>query len=177
MEPLAEKLKEKLSEQTDEEIEQKLDAIDNETLPDVESFVNMTNKELLNIDLCSRLPYLDTMVRYQDEDYHMIDIGFGRVTLVKPFWSITDGSPLITEVKPYLRPMSSMTEEEKKEWYWIQRNAIHVDYFEEGDDRTIDIPYLEDLIDWLNSHHFDYRGLIEKGLAIKVTPENDPYKQ
>jgi hypothetical protein len=29
--------------------------------------------------------------------------------------------------------------------------------------------------DWLNAHHFDYRGLIEKGLAIEVTEENNPY--
>ena len=32
------------------------------------------------------------------------------------------------------------------------------------------------LIDWLNAHHFDYRGLIEKGLAIAVTEENNPYE-
>jgi hypothetical protein len=31
-------------------------------------------------------------------------------------------------------------------------------------------------IDWLNANHFDYRGLIEKGLAIEVTKENNPYK-
>lgn len=30
--------------------------------------------------------------------------------------------------------------------------------------------------DWLNAHHFDYRGLIEKDLAIEVTEENNPYK-
>ena len=33
------------------------------------------------------------------------------------------------------------------------------------------------LIDWLNAHYFDYRGLIEKGLAIEVTKENNPYKE
>ena len=32
------------------------------------------------------------------------------------------------------------------------------------------------LIDWLNANHFDYRGLIERGLAIKVTPDNNPYE-
>jgi hypothetical protein len=33
------------------------------------------------------------------------------------------------------------------------------------------------VFDWLNKHHFDYRGLIEKGLAIEVTEENNPYKE
>lgn len=32
-------------------------------------------------------------------------------------------------------------------------------------------------IDQLNAHHFDYRGLIEKGLAIAITEENNPYKE
>ena len=32
-------------------------------------------------------------------------------------------------------------------------------------------------VDWLNNHHFDYRGLIKKGLAIEVTEENNPYKE
>ena len=30
-------------------------------------------------------------------------------------------------------------------------------------------------LDWLNSKHFDYRGLILKGLAIAVTEDNNPY--
>ena len=62
-------------------------------------------------------------------------------------------------VKPYLRPMSSMTEEERNEQY--KYSAFNnIEYF-----------------DWLNAHHFDYRGLIEKGLAIAVTEENNPYKE
>ena len=52
------------------------------------------------------------------------------------------------DVKPYLRPMSSMTEEERK---YLQK-----------------LPFPYDFVDWLNAHHFDYRGLIEKGLAIKA---------
>lgn len=69
-----------------------------------------------------------------------------------------------TEVKPYLRPMSSMTEEEKKEHF--------------GRTMTIDIVQTsKEAIDWLNAHHFDYRGLIPMGLAIKVTEENNPYKR
>ena len=57
-------------------------------------------------------------------------------------------------IKPYLRPMSSMTEEELKEWVTIL-NFVQ----EKRLDRSID---------WLNAHHFDYRGLIEKGLALEA---------
>lgn len=67
---------------------------------------------------------------------------------------------------PYLRPMSSMTEEEKEEYEMLQTypgfKTNHTD--------------LTDMYDWLNKHHFDYRGMIEKGLAIEVTKENNPYK-
>lgn len=57
-------------------------------------------------------------------------------------------------IKPYLRPLSSMTEEEKEE-YQAFFNYDGVEYPEE-------------YIDWLNAHHFDYRGLIEKGLALEA---------
>ena len=63
------------------------------------------------------------------------------------------------EGKPYLRPMSSMTGEEKKEVEDLNMN-----------------PFSSSVTDWLNAHHFDYRGLIEKDLAIAVTEENNPYK-
>lgn len=68
----------------------------------------------------------------------------------------------IEYVKPYLRPLSSMTEVEKLDY----QAFFNYDGIE----------YPEEYIDWLNAHNFDYRGLIEKGLAIRVTPENNPYK-
>ena len=102
----------------------------------------------------------------------MIDIGFGRVTLVKPFMSITAGSPLITEVKPYLRPLEDMTEEELKEFYIIEYSCEHPMVWKKP---QYNWRFTVNGIDWLNKHHFDYRGLIPKELAIKVTEENDPY--
>jgi len=63
----------------------------------------------------------------------------------------------IEEVKPFLRPLSSMTEEERKEYQYITERWMY------------DTEYsIADSIDWLNSHHFDYRGLIEKGLALEA---------
>lgn len=64
-------------------------------------------------------------------------------------------------IKPYLRPMSSMTEEERKELDEI--TVINYNEFE-GCSTLFD----EEGFDWLNSHHFDYRGLIEKGLALEA---------
>ena len=78
--------------------------------------------------------------------------------------------PFHISIKPYLRPMSSMTKEEEKEYNDLYYDAPQ---FKDG---WRDAKYLEGLhIDWLNKHHFDYRGLIEKGLAIS-TEENNPYK-
>ena len=72
-------------------------------------------------------------------------------------------------LKPYLRPMSSMTKEEKKEYELLANHCIVT---------SVEFVHLEaqTLIDWLNCHHFDYRGLIEKGLALEVTDKNNPYR-
>lgn len=71
---------------------------------------------------------------------------------------------VITDMQTYLRPMSSMTEEEEKEFQEIKL-SYHFD-----EDSYI-------LFDWLNKKMFDYRGLIPMGLAIEVTEENNPYKE
>lgn len=63
--------------------------------------------------------------------------------------------------KPYLRPISSMTEEEK------------IDYQAFFDYNGVEYP--EEYIDWLNAHHFDYRGLIPMGLALEAP--NDMYRK
>ena len=127
------------------------------------------DKELLLKDLCARLPY---GVIFKDEfdenlqEIHYIkneDI-FSKNYSHLPYW--------IETIKPYLRPMSSMTEED--------RNLIRK-YCDEHDRLIYDIGvsgqvHSKNIVDWLNAHHFDYRGLIEKGLAIEVTKENNPYK-
>ena len=67
--------------------------------------------------------------------------------------------------------MSSMTEEERS--YYNDRwfEGYHAKH---GDDMVSE-PEIPDYIDWLNAHHFDYRGLIDKGLAIAVNENNNPY--
>ena len=69
----------------------------------------------------------------------------------------------IGDVKPYLRPISSMTEEEWDEY-----------------DSMCDFFGVEDccqLVNWLLEHHFDFMGLVPKNLAIEITKENNPYKE
>ena len=64
------------------------------------------------------------------------------------------------KVKSYLRPMSSMTEEEKVEYCNLQDRFLCSSQYPVTD--------AYELFDWLNAHHFDYRGLIKKGLAIEA---------
>jgi hypothetical protein len=67
-----------------------------------------------------------------------------------------------TEVKPYLRPMSDMTEEEKEEFHKL--DFRHVAY-----STNLQCALSIDEINWLNKKGFDYRGLIERNLALDAT--------
>ena len=69
----------------------------------------------------------------------------------------------IESVKPYLFPLSSMTEEQKKEYAHVLVMSSNISYAQLAD------TFVED---WFNKNHFDYRGLIEKGLAIDATNLN-----
>jgi len=85
----------------------------------------------------------------------------------------------ITDYKPYLRPMSSMTEEERFEVEQIIYDVeVQDDFLSLLSSSIKRLSYAELLavFDWLNAHHFDFRGLIEKGLAIEVNETNNPYK-
>ena len=127
------------------------------------------DKELLLKDLSTRLPY---GVKVQVADYKTpVELshintknGNGR----KPYCFVFAFEP--ERVKPYLRPMSSMTEEEINEYRNIDNRSYScpIDYAH--------IP-ASDRIDWLNKKMFDYRGLIPKGLAIEVTKDNNPYRK
>ena len=111
------------------------------------------NKQLLLKDLCVRLLYFDLWVQYNNKDWLAIGYGHERIELLPSiFSSISGPCPLIDEIKPYLRSMSSITEEEWKEY-----------------NQTIGKSFsFTDEVDWLNAHQFDYRGLIEKGLALEA---------
>ena len=66
----------------------------------------------------------------------------------------------LSEVKPYLRPMSNMTEEEDKEYGLL---CFDVSYYDK------DTPKCSfKLIKWLLEKHFDFLELIPKGLALEA---------
>lgn len=140
-------------------------------------------KDLLLKDLSARLPYgvKIQLTEYSDLtgeklpnkikilDYCML----GRVqAYCKGFRK--------DEIKPYLFPLSSMTDKQKEELFF---NYIHndiyfddfTDYFLAGElwhDICVSIDVLPELINWLNKHHLDWRGLIPKGLAKDATGLN-----
>lgn len=128
-------------------------------------------KQLLLKDLSARLPYGVKFLReswnYEcDQELSVIEVledidKDGYINNTKVY--------TVEDIKPYLRPMSSMTEEESKEYTNIDNRSYScpTDYAH--------IP-ASDRIDWLLKNHFDYRGLIPKGLAIEVTEENNPYQ-
>ena len=119
------------------------------------------DKNLLLKDLCTRLPYgvvcynSNTENNFKlcdtadiDSGYPTFDYGYGE----------------LETVIPYLRPMSSMTEEERNEYMSVkmqetERVALAEVYRPEA---------ISEIMDWLNANHFDYRGLIPKGLAIEA---------
>ena len=130
------------------------------------------DKELLLRDLCARLPYgLCVQDEYGEIDY----VNYNDVHFANYFDSILNG-----KVKPYLRLMSSMTEEE-----WEELNCIgHIVPLYDGSFGVDMRAYCKNsqphyrrfsefstIEDWLNAHHFDYRGLIEKGLANEASEE------
>lgn len=113
--------------------------------------------ELLFRDLCARLPYgvKITFAGYSGRDDCILNSQHLNSTYAIEYLGL----------KPYLRPLSNMTEKEKKEL----NNVLEYQYY--ADDSC-----MCEASDWLNAHHFDHRRLIEKGLAIAVTEENNPYE-
>ena len=116
-------------------------------------------KQLLLQDLCARLPYNCRVFYEYVDDLDGKTYGY---SLTLNTWCIDEFIANKAVIKPYLRPMSSMTEEEYKEYskLWDLQDEFSTD---------ADIRFKIDVFDWLNVHHFDYCGLIEKGLAIEVT--------
>lgn len=138
------------------------------------------DKELLLKDLCSRLSYGIIVYRISDNSTH----GFVHSDIVEnidAFSHFLEYSG-IDDIKPYLRPMSSMTEEEKRDFpfpYYFEWIDSNFSLLCSNDEVCASIGFSEmyEIMDWLNAHHFDYRGLIKKGLAIEVIEENNPYKE
>ena len=137
----------------------------------------LTDNEFLLKDLCARVPYrvkvslqfegdeligtLDTV--YPTENRVIIDKLNKPIALI----NVRNGGFILDEnnIKPYFRPLSSMTDSEKQEQYYYKHDIMY-----QGID-AIEI-YMNQYINWLDSNHFDWRmdgnnkTLIERGLAL-----------
>lgn len=121
------------------------------------------DKDLLLKDLCARLPYgvkIKTSYDKIDEPIELVFINPRNESFAigSNFTLTSNLSFDIYECKPYLIPLSSMTEEQEKEEYEICKGYL--------------IGYEPKLIDFYHKNHFDYRGLIPLGLANDATNLN-----
>lgn len=119
-------------------------------------------KELLRKDLCARLPY---GVKILVNDNVEVLQGINIVDNIVEYSSFLASE--IEDCKPYLFPLSSMTEEQKKEYRKVCE--LDTEMLSKHPMDGTPFPALYYSQDYLNKNHFDYRGLIEKGLAIDAT--------
>lgn len=130
-------------------------------------------KQLLLKGLCARLLY-GVICHTEEGDGYLCSInqtifgteyGININPLKRDYFN--DSETEEQAVKPYLRPMSSMTEEEKEEirqqfCYEWEESEVELMYY------SIEIGDADCLIDWFLEHHLDFRGLIPKGLALEA---------
>ena len=135
-------------------------------------------KELLLKDLCARLPYGVKVLCLRDfnhEWYNLEKVDIGNNELyVTTYESYENKYVEVEDVLPYLLPLTSMTiEEKRKSPFEVSMIDAWIDgsiYLFEDEELTVDEIF--EMFDWFNKNHFDYRGLIEKGLAIDATNLN-----
>ena len=143
------------------------------------------HKELLLKDLCARLPY---GVKFMCNKNIYTTKGLDLIVTDEGDWEYAvtakDTAPIeIDFIKPYLFPLSSMTEEQEKEIQQIIGNPDYACIIRKTDglelwldfidtDPTISLDVIFEVQDYLNKNHFDYRGLIPMRLAIDATNLN-----
>ena len=117
------------------------------------------DKELLIKDLCARLPYnVICQVEFKENGkYNSKVMLLSGIFTDEAYFTTKGGSIYSNEYKPYLFPLSNMTKEQQMDLTKFVANGIQGENI---------------LYDWYNKNHFDYRNLIEKGLAIDATGLN-----
>ena len=137
--------------------------------------MTQNDKDLLLKDLCARLDTNlvcsiyrtdDEGVGYRDEILH----GYCKGDIWYEFYFREDcsiGIDNVSKIKPYLFPLSSMTDEQKRELdNLVEESVFQILHSEDGNPQ----PHIA--MDWYNKNHFDYRGLIPMGLANDATGKN-----
>lgn len=133
----------------------------------------MTNEEKIELrrEVCARMFYgLKALVTKSNQVVSILRGGCYDNDIYYFIPNIPSVAFEIDDFKIYLRPMSSMTEEECKEikYRWVDTHRCWdendiTDIINRG---MVEVCDTSSFIDWLNEHHFDYRGLIVKGLAL-----------
>ena len=118
------------------------------------------DKELLLKDLCARLPYNVKCYNSKYRSDLAEEIICITVNYNHPCIQLGTYLYKLEQVKPYLFPLLSMTDEQEEEYNDL--NSCELGCF----------PHTEKALDYLLKNHFDYRDLIEKGLAIDATNLN-----
>ena len=119
------------------------------------------DKQLLLKDICARLPY-GVKLGFENSDFILVPKEFSIYTMhlsTNQIYPKSDSMVIghvydVWNYRPYLRPMSSMTDEE-----CAKKDELFGSYILDNNPAYID---------WLNAHHFDYRGLIPIGLALEA---------
>ena len=143
------------------------------------------DKELLLKDLCARLPYgvKIKLIRWNIDEGLYINTTLEPDDIERLLNDEDNDEDGDTEIKPYLFPLSSMTEEMLEKLnvnglFKYRDTIANVSHLESKNGISeeiyayIDIESISMLIEFFHSHHIDYRGLIEKGLAIDATGLN-----
>ena len=135
-------------------------------------------KDLLLKDLCARLPYgVICKDDYAKVEGKLVQIGINYdMCLLSDDYGKTEFA-YIPNCKPYLFPLSSMTEEQYNEMQTISGKDCmeHMEIEKEWRNNSpfTHLPlYQHRVIEFFHKYHFDYRGLIPMGLAIDATGKN-----
>lgn len=145
-------------------------------------------KDLLLKDLCARLPY-GVLIVIQDtfeysivlREYHVLDVSnfsdifcFNYKKFDKRMKKAMRERPNDIEIKPYLIPFSSMTEEQWMDTPYANLNKFTFDSFKCGcstlafETYEVNLNYVVEFINWCYKNHFDINGLIPMGLALEA---------
>jgi len=135
-------------------------------------------KDLLFKDLSARLPYhvrCKVWLKYGTTEEGPLDLEHNYGDVLQDAFFYHDR---IKDIKPYLRPLSSMTEEERE---LLNRMALEnsLKCIEEEDPQKVfllRVKHDAEELAYLYKHHYDVNGLIPSGHAIEVTEDNNPYK-
>lgn len=147
--------------------------------------MTQNEKDLLLKDLCARLPY-GVKIKL-GENPEVFDLGY-RIRFAVMYGDPDKLEDIldITNIKPYLFPLSSMTEEQRIELYKAlglgYESHYHLskeweDFNDSIDNNDLFIPAswvsdINKMYNWLNKNHFDYRRFIPMGLANDATGLN-----